>query len=206
MDHSGTYDLVPEVKDHIKRLFVSRYGSNPHLLENNPINLIALYQTIQYIWHTIYDDSPIDPTDEEILRTEETKIRYLGDATVRGWLCANIAHEEHIMYMLVRNIRAKVLLPGLDNEEWVLFNATSTEEGIQLLFQRSDSRLEDLLAEDVSWRCVPGYLSTLLFQLDGSEEFGTLEQQLGFDSVIARSKMVRVCEGMDSFSRFWTKN
>ena len=83
------------------------------------------------------------------------------------------------MYMLVRNIRIKVMIGGLDSD-YVLFNVSSDVVGVQLLFQRAEDPQADVLIEHVEWMYVPQYLAKLRFQLDETEEFGTLEEQLKF--------------------------
>ena len=211
VDSPWTYVLRPRVRDQVKELFLSRCGSELHSrLDGNTIHLTTLLQLIQYIWHTVDDLTPIDPVAEQLLKTEEVKIRRRGDVIVQECLSSGgMAGKGHIMYMLVRNIRTEAEVPGLKGE-WVLFNVTSDEEGIWLRFQRARCSRDYLVVENIPWMYVTQYVGKIRFQLDHTESGRFGGMQIGYPSfkeiVGTTSKIVDIThsEGFGSFHKLWS--
>ena len=185
MARPWTYVLQPEVEERIRNLLSDRCGItlDAHL-HGHYIHLTTLLRAIHNIWHTVWDEAPIKPCDSEMLRTQEQTLLNQGDAIIRGFLeGGGLLREEHIIYVLARNIRTKVQVMGLERGDWVFFSFTNNQSGIQFMYQPAGNGEHAVLAEKVPWRGVAQYLANLHFELDHGErgQFGTFEEQLGLE-------------------------
>ena len=190
------YTLEPNVRDRLERLLGSRCKTtlDPHLHQNK-VHLTILLHAVHNIWHTVWDDAPIEHSDDQMLRTLEGELRNQGDAIVTGFLeNGRLYSKGDIMYMLVRNIRTEIRMTGLGRDCWVLFNVTNNDKEVRVMYQRAGAGEGVILVEDIPWRQVLQYLANVHFQLDHreSDQFGTFEEQLGLERLEQSSKVLDV--------------
>ena len=204
--YSWTYTLEPDARRRIRSLYQTRCDEEFALLvDDKPIHFITLLQMIQHIGHTVYDESHLDPREEEFLRKLEVDVRGHGDAIVRNHLIrGGIADKEHTMYMLVRNIRSKVVIEGA-TEPLMLFNVTDNGPTVTLRYAQPRGPSQFVFVEEAPWMYVSAVVDGHRFELDTSDGFGAFPEQLGLQAYGHRQRFVQMSsmEVQESLRNIW---
>ena len=176
-----TYIIQPDVRERIAFLLHDRCGTSlvAHV-DKDKVHLTTMLRAVHNIWHTVSDDAPVEDYDSKLLTTLDRELCRYGDAIVRSVLIeVGLLGQGDIKYLLVRNFRTAVRIRGFEEDEWVLLNMTSDQDGIRFMYQPNAGG-NNVLVEDIPWREVSRYLAKMRFQLDHAEcgDFGTIEEQL----------------------------
>ena len=200
-----SHDLDSDARRRIYSLYQTRCDEASIPGERSSIHLITLYQMIQYIGHTIYDESHLSPRDEEFLKNLEVDVRRRGDTIVRDHLMkGGIMNKVHVMYMLVRNIRNKVEVNGVRGP-LMLFNVTDNGLTFTIRYAQPRGPSEFIFVEEAPWMYASKVVSGSLFELDTSDDFGSFLEQLGLPNYEHKSKFVKISsiEVQESSRSLW---